>query len=109
LDNLVPSARYKKMFAKEVQLGPHAAKMLAQYMDMLTASEFRFKALPDVKIQDYEKTLAAIPEPWVAAKSFPIHSYATHKHPVNPTGLDEEAQATHKIPQEVLLAQRYPR
>jgi hypothetical protein len=33
LDNLVPSARYKKMFVKEVQLGPHAAKMLSQYMD----------------------------------------------------------------------------
>ena len=100
LDNLVPSTRYKKKFAKEVQLGPHTAKMLSQYVDVLTPSEFRFKTLPDVKIQDHEKTLAAIPEPWVEAKGYSVHGYATHKHPVNPTGLDEEALATYKIPQE---------
>jgi hypothetical protein len=100
LDNLVPSARYTKKFAKEIQLGLHTAKMLSQYVDVLTPSEFRFKTLHDVEIQDHEKTLAAIPEPWVDAKGYSVHGYATHKHSVNPTGLDEEALATYKIPQE---------
>jgi hypothetical protein len=97
----VPSARYNKKFAKEVQLRPHTAKMLSQYVDVLTPSKFRFKTLHDVKIfMDHEKILAAIPEPWVDAKGYSVHSYATHKHPVNPTGLDEEALATYKIPEE---------
>jgi hypothetical protein len=63
LDNLVPSARYKTMFAKEVQLGPHAAKMFSCHVDALTPSEFTFKSLPDVKIKDHKKTLNALPEP----------------------------------------------
>jgi hypothetical protein len=96
-DNLVPANKYKKMLAKEVQLGPHTAKMFSKYVDALTASEFTFKSLPDVKIQDFEKTLAALQEPWVKDKRFSIHGNATHKHPVNPTGLDEEALASHTI------------
>jgi hypothetical protein len=65
-----------------------------------TISEFKFKSLPDVKIEDYKKTLDALPEPWVKDKRFSIHGYATHKHTVNPTGLDEEELAAHTSPLE---------
>jgi hypothetical protein len=53
LDNLVPYARFKKICSR--RRSSYAAKMLSQYMDVLTASEFRFKTLPDVNIQDHEK------------------------------------------------------
>jgi hypothetical protein len=29
-----------------------------------------------------------------------MHGYVTHKHAVNPTGLDEEERAAHKVPLE---------
>jgi hypothetical protein len=100
LDNLTSAIRYKQSFAKEVQLGQHTAKMFSCYVDALTPSEFTFKSLPDVKIEDFKKTFDALPEPWVLDKRFSIHGYATHKHPVNPTGLDEEELAAHKTPLE---------
>jgi len=100
LDNLAPANRYKQSFAKEAQLGHHSAKMFSCYVDALTPNEFTFKTLSDVKIEDYKKTVDALPEPWVYEKRFSVHGYATHKHPVNPTGLDEEELAAHKIPLE---------
>jgi hypothetical protein len=56
--------------------------------------------VPDIKFGDYKQILDAIPEPWVTDKRFSVHGYATHKHAVNPTGLDEEERAAHKIPLE---------
>jgi hypothetical protein len=100
LDNLMPSNRYKKKFAEEVQLGAHTAKMVSGYVDVLTPSEFTFKTVPDIKFGDYKQILDAIPEPWVADKRFSMHGYVTHKHAVNPTGLDEEERAAHKVPLE---------
>ena len=100
LDNLMPSNRYKKKFAEEVQLGAHTAKMASGYVDVMTPTEFTFKTVPDIKFGDYKQVLDAIPEPWVQDKRFSMHGYVTHKHAVNPTGLDEEERAAHKIPQE---------
>ena len=100
LDNLAPANKYKQAFAKECQLGQHTAKMFSCYVSALTPNDFTFKSLPDVKTEDFKKTLDALPEPWVEDKRFSIHGYATHKHAVNPTGLDEEELAAHKIPPE---------
>jgi len=74
--------------------------MASGYVDVLTPSEFTFKTVPDIKFGDYRQILDVIPEPWVADKRFSMHGYVTHKHAVNPTGLDEEERAAHKIPQE---------
>jgi hypothetical protein len=57
-------------------LGQHTAKMFSSYVDALTPSEFTFKSLPDVKIEDYENTLDALPEPWVKDKL--LHSRLRH-------------------------------
>ena len=65
LDNLMPSNRYKKKFAEEVQLGAHTAKMASGYVDVMTPTEFTFKTVPDIKFGDYKQVLDAIPEPWV--------------------------------------------
>ena len=37
--------------------------MFSCYVDALTPNEFTFKTLSDVKIEDYKKTIDALPEP----------------------------------------------
>jgi hypothetical protein len=43
LNNLVPSSKFKKKFAEEVQLGSHSAKSFEQYVDTMTKNQFSFK------------------------------------------------------------------
>jgi hypothetical protein len=58
--------------------------------------------LPDLKAGDFERMMTVIPEPWVEHKAYPLSSYTKHKHPANPTGLDEDDLLSHKVPAEAL-------
>jgi hypothetical protein len=53
------------------------------------------RSLIDLKAGDFERMMTTIPEPWVEHKAYTLSSYTKHKHPVNPTGLDEDDLLSH--------------
>jgi hypothetical protein len=101
LNNLTPSGRFKTAYAKEIKLGEQSNRILSCYLERVTKDGFKYRALADVKARDHEKRLmTGIPEPWVEGKAFTLSGFTKHKHPANPTGLDEDAMLSHKVPAE---------
>jgi hypothetical protein len=102
LNNLVPSARFKTAWSKDIQLGSHSNVIVACYLERISKDGFKYRSLSDLKAGDFERMMTIIPEPWVEHKAYPLSSYTKHKHPVNPTGLDEDDLLSHKVPAEAL-------
>jgi hypothetical protein len=101
-NNLVPSARFKKAWSKDIQIGAQSNVIVACYLERISKDGFKYRSLPDLKAGDYDRMMTTIPEPWVEHKAYPLSSYTKHKHPVNPTGLDEDDLLSHKVPAEAL-------
>jgi hypothetical protein len=53
LNNLVPSSKPKRKFQEAMQLGPHSAKIMAQYTSKVTEKDFVYKSQPDVRTGDH--------------------------------------------------------
>jgi hypothetical protein len=71
---------------------------LSCYLERVTKDGFKYRALADVKAGDHKKLVHGIPKPWVEDKAFTLSGYTKHKHPANPTGLDEDEMLAHKVP-----------
>jgi hypothetical protein len=59
LNNLVPFNKLKRKFPEAMQLGPHSAKIMAQYVSKVTEKDFVYKSLPDVRTGDHARLMLA--------------------------------------------------
>ena len=88
-DNLVPTARTRKVYAGEVLLTAHSQRIMQVTVAALNSEGYAYKTLADVKKGDAAKLLDRLPPSWVEDRAYSIAGL-NKVHPANPVGVSPD-------------------